>query len=300
MRNNYLSIDVGGTEIKYGVLDRAGKLICHSKVLTPKKELSLFLKAIDQIIDLYADQVRGVAFSVPGRVIPLTGEIGIGGALPFLDGVNLIKHVHNTFGNGLIVSVENDGKAAALAELWLGNLRNEQNCAAIVLGTGVGGGVILNGQLYRGVHYQSGELSFVPYDNGNHKYGTVGSAVLMINKIAKHNHLEDPNDGLKVFKLINQRDEYAYSVFKAYCKRIACLILTMQATFDLNRYVIGGGISAQPIVADTIANEFEKLLQNLDLANIPRPTIIKAYFENNANLYGSLYNLLLQVNGEID
>lgn len=300
VKKDYLSIDVGGTETKYGILDRSGNIIYHSKVSTPKEELSSFLVIIDNLVQKYYDQIRGVAFSVPGRVNPITGEIGLGGALPYLDGVNLVDHLHNKFGKGLIVSVENDGKAAALAELWLGNLRNEKNCAAIVLGTGVGGGIILDGHLYCGSHYQAGELSFVAFKNGKDKYGNVGSAVLMINQIAKYYHLPDINDGLAVFDLINHRDKYAYKIFKKYCWKIANLILNIQAVLDLERYVIGGGISAQPIVADTIAAEYQKLLVKLDLTNIPRPAIMKAYFENNANLYGGVYNLLLQVNGELE
>lgn len=77
------------------------------------------------------------------------------------------------------------------------------------------------------------------------------------------------------------------------------MILSIQAVVDLDRYVIGGGISAQPIVGDTIRTEYEKLVEQVDLAGIRRPTIMKAYFENDANLYGGVYNLLLEVNNEI-
>lgn len=298
MRKNYLSIDVGGTDIKYGILDRAGNLIEHAKVATPKTGRGPFLETIDKIVKKYVDEVRGVAFSIPGTVIPETGEIKIGGALPYLDGVNLVKHIHQEIDPDVYVAVENDGKAAALAELWLGNLRNEKNCAAIVLGTGVGGGIIIDGKLYRGMHYQAGEFSFVPFKNGKEKYGVVGSAVRMINKIAKHYNIANINDGVAVFEKVNQRDKYAYKVFQKYCWRIANMILSIQAVLDLERYVIGGGISAQPIVADTIRAEYEKLLKKVDLADVRCPAIIKAYFENNANLYGAVYNLLLQVNNE--
>ena len=139
MRKNYLSIDVGGTDIKYGILDRAGNLITHDKLGTPQDGVGPFLETIDQIIRRYVDQIRGVAFSIPGTVIPATGEVKVGGALPYLDVLNLVEHVHQEIDDQLIVAVENDGKAAALAELWLGNLHNIKNGAAIVLGTGVGG-----------------------------------------------------------------------------------------------------------------------------------------------------------------
>lgn len=299
MKKDYLSIDVGGTEIKYGLLDRAGNLIVNAKVSTPQNGLNSFLKVIDQIIYKYLNQSRGVAFSIPGTVNPHDGTVKIGGALPYLDGLNLTKHIHQKIDPELMVAVENDGKAAAMAELWLGNLRHEHNCAAVILGTGVGGGIILNGHLYRGTHYEAGELSFMPFKNGKTKYGQAGSAVLMINKIAKHYNIPNIYNGVAVFDRINQRKKYAYKVFRKYCWRIACMILSVQSVLDLDRYVIGGGISSQPIVADTIREQYEKLLKKTDLAKIPRPAIMKAYFENDANLFGGVYNLLLHANNEL-
>lgn len=61
---------------------------------------------------------------------------------------------------GIPVAVINDGKASVLAENWLGSLKDLNNCAAITLGTGVGGGIIVNGRLLNGVHFQAGEISF--------------------------------------------------------------------------------------------------------------------------------------------
>lgn len=300
MKKNYLSIDIGGTQIKYGLLDRSGQLLKHGHIKTPAHDLTAFLKIIDSLVQDYQNEIRGVAISAPGRVHPDTSVIDFGGALLYLDGLNLAKHLHQHFGNQLLVSVENDGKAAALAELWLGNLQHEQNAAAIVLGTGVGGGIIINGQLFYGVHYQAGELSFMPAQDGAYHYGTYGSAVLMIERIAKHYHFADPNDGLAVFELINRRDPFAYRVFSEYCHRIACQILGIQSAIDLNKYVIGGGISAQPIVADTIRQEFYDLIRHLGLDNggVTPPAIVKARFENDANLYGALYSLLLKNNHE--
>jgi len=130
--------------------------------------------------------------------------------------------------------------------------------------------------------------------NGSEKYGTYGSAVLMIQKIARHFHFSDLNDGATVFELINRHEPYAYQIFTEYCQRIACLILSIQSVIDLRKYVIGGGISAQPIVADTIREQFYQLLHHLKLDNngVTPPAIVRAHFGNDANLYGALYCLL--------
>lgn len=154
--------------------------------------------------------------AVPGKVDHHDETIYGGGALQFLDQVNLPAALQLA----VPVSVENDGKAAALAELWLGNLKNVQNGAAVVLGTGVGGGLILNGQLYAGSHFQAGELSFMVLDtdlsNPEHWLGSQGSAVRMIERIATVLGLPDKHDGKAVFEAINQGDRRALPIFSAY------------------------------------------------------------------------------------
>ncbi len=80
-----------------------------------------------------------------------------GGALPFLDQVNLADELQLD----IPVAIENEGKTAAIAELWLGNLTGIDNGAAVVLGTGIGGVLILNDALHTGSHFQAGELSFM-------------------------------------------------------------------------------------------------------------------------------------------
>lgn len=296
----YLSIDIGGTAIKFGLFNQAGQLIHHNRVPTPD-DLPTFLNLIDQIVATHYQQITGIGISAPGKINPLTGTIYYGGALTYLDQLDLLDHLTNQFDNELLLALENDGKCAALAETWLGNLRGVQNGAAIVLGTGVGSGLILNGQLFRGSHFQAGELSFM--SSGKKRtptYGEWGSATLMIKRIAKQ--YRQPNlTGPAAFELINRHHPSAYQIFRNYCRRIAKQILAIQATVDLERYVIGGGISAQPIVADTIRAEYHKLIDQLDLtASMTPPAIIKANFENDANLYGALYNLLLKTNHELE
>lgn len=298
--SKYLSIDIGGSSIKYGLLDHAGNLMKRSKVITPQS-LAPFVQQIIKIVEPYIDQIKGIGICAPGKIDPRDGRIYFGGALTFLDKLSLPDKLHERFGKDLIVTVENDGKCAALSELWLGNLHGIANGAAIVLGTGVGGGLILNGHLYRGTHFQAGELSFMPsYGKKNdimkNNYGIDGSAVKMVQKIAKHYDF-DPNDGLKAFKKIKKGKKYANKVFNHYCYRIAELIFAIQSVIDVQRYVIGGGISAQPIVTKRIRHYLNKMVAKQ--ATISHPEIKTARFHNDANLYGALYNLLLNVNDEI-
>ncbi|MHA5097087.1 ROK family protein [Oenococcus oeni] len=304
MMNNYLSIDIGGTNIKYGILNRSGILIKSGLQNTPTKDIKSFSTLIKQIITEFSSEIRGVAFSVPGKVDAATGIVSHGGSLPFLDGINF----RDEFGTRAIpVSIENDGKAAALAELWLGNLVGINSGVAIVLGTGVGGGIILDGKLLYGAHLQAGEFSFIldDYNKTDFMKSAMGlnlSAVEMIKRIGSEAGLHDIKDGLEVFNLINKKDPVAWSIFFDYADRVAKLILSLQSILDVDRFVIGGGISAQPIVTKSIIEAKNQILSANSLIRdtFEKFEIFPAKFANNANLFGALYSFFLQIDsGEI-
>lgn len=299
---NYLSIDIGGTNLKYGLIDHSGKLVEHDQVSTPT-EKDEFFKAFNGIVRKYHQDIFGVAVSVPGKVDSTSGTVYFGGSLPFLHGINFKELIQSEFGP-LPVGVENDGKAAALAEQWLGVLKDIPNAAAVILGTGVGGGIIVNHQLLSGSHFQAGELSFMVNDyrasNDDRLVGLNTSAVEMIKKIATVLELPDLKDGKAVFEKISQGNEQAVTIFKAYCRRVALLILNVQSVVDLTTYAIGGGISSQPLVITTINEEYDKMVAEMPLIQqmLTRPEIKKAQFENSANLYGALYGLLQRLDDQ--
>ena len=301
MNRNYLAIDIGGTNLKYGIIDRAGRLIEKHSVTTEATDREAFLAQLSAIVTQYRDQIKGVGISVPGTVKHPDDTICGGGALRFLDQVNLATVLNLP----VPVSVENDGKAAALAELWLGHLKGVENGAAVVLGTGVGGGLIFNRQLYSGTHFQAGELSFL-FDTRNlgdihHSIGWRGSAVHMIERVASALNLADQYDGYAVFEAINKRDKSAWPLFEDYAKEIAHLIYNLQTIIDVDRIVIGGGISAQKIVTETIQSAYDEMFHSNEMvAAVLTPAEIRASkFANDANLYGAIYHLLLKINAEV-
>lgn len=256
---NYLSIDIGGTNVKYAKMNNAGSIIKQFKIKT-LHEKEAFLRNIDKIVTEYINQgIKGLAFCAPGKIAKST--IHFGGSLPFLD-----------------------GKASVLAENWLGNLRGKKNCAAITLGTGVGGGIIINGRLLSGVHFQAGELSALLADTNNPGFdGLMGSTASAVNMIKKINHKlnnTDETDGLAAFKAINVHDPRIMPTFEEFCKNVAALIIDTQAVLDLDTYVIGGGISAQPIVVKAINNAYDQLLNAVPLIKtmFTKPQILEAKF----------------------
>ena len=225
--------------------------------------------------------------------------IYFGGSLPFLDGINFSERYKDL---KTPISIINDGKASVLAENWLGSLKDLDNCAAITLGTGLGGGIIVNGRLLSGVHAQAGEVSFMKLTDQEDVDKIAGlqySAVQMIKEINK-NTSNDSEDGLGAFKLINEKNSDALKIFDKFCYGVATVILNIQTVVDLEKYAIGGGISAQPILIDGINKAYQRLIEKNSIISkmLTKPEIVSAKFKNNANLFGALYNLLLNENNE--
>ena len=114
MKKNYLSIDIGGTNVKYAELDNAGNIVEQGKIKTSDDKEQI-LKNIDQIVEKYVKKgVKGLAFCAPGKIAHT--KIHFGGALPFLDGIDFAERYQKY---SLPVAIINDGKASVLAENWL-------------------------------------------------------------------------------------------------------------------------------------------------------------------------------------
>lgn len=299
MQRQYLSIDIGGTAIKSALIDHSGNIFEKKHLPTPHQEEE-FLGALFQIINRHLTQIAAICISVPGIVNPHLGRVWFTGALGFMGQIDLAsyleKRVHRP------VYVGNDANCATLAEMWLGNLNGIQNGAVITLGTSVGGGIVINDQLIHGPHFQAGELSamIIDHDAPQLHYSTMGattSAVKMIEAITTVCHLPDKTDGRQAFAKIKQHDPAAWPIFTSFCHRIAVLMLNMQTVVDLDRILIGGGISAQPILITEIKHQFN-YLQAGDYRlrdDLTMPEIMPAKFGNEANLLGALYGLLLAI-----
>lgn len=292
----YLVFDIGGTNLKYALIDEKNNLYYKGFKPTVSKDLSGFLNEIYSICDQYRGNYNGIAISCPGKVDVQNKIIYHGGALPFLDGLNIQEKIGQRY--HVPVSVENDGKCAALAEQQYGVLRKTENGAVLVLGTGVGGGIVINHHLLHGSHYQAGEVSFMKMQIGQNEskynFGFIGSATEMIKKVNQVCNHSNLTDGLAAFEAINAHDLNATRIFEDYCQNIAYLIVNIQAIVDLEKIAIGGGISAQPIVVETIKSKYQTIYNEDQLlkTTLTPPIIERTRYGNEANLYGALAALL--------
>jgi glucokinase len=143
-----IGVDLGGTKILAGVLDRSGRLEHLSERPTPVDSQEELVNAlVDAVTELRSDEVSAAGFGVPARVDTRTG-IAFGAVNTPIHDVPLQLVLQARL--GMPVGVINDGSAAALAEFVYGAGRDTRDLVLLTLGTGVGGGIVLDGQLYRG------------------------------------------------------------------------------------------------------------------------------------------------------
>lgn len=143
-----IGVDVGGTKILAGIVDRGGSIVRTVEHETPTESEDAILAGIGASIrGLLDGGTQAVGLGVPCNLDPVTGVALRATNLP-LDNVDLGGWLRDEF--GLAAGVENDGNAAALAEWRLGAGRGARDLVMLTLGTGIGGGLILDGRLYRG------------------------------------------------------------------------------------------------------------------------------------------------------
>ena len=143
-----IGVDVGGTKIRSGVVDREGIVHTRHEVESPGSSEEDVLRELDSAVEaVLGDGVGAIGFGIPSTLDRHTGRVLRTTNLPF-DDFDLSGHARERF--GLPVGVENDANAAALAEWKLGAGRGASNLVLFTLGTGVGGGIVFDDRLYRG------------------------------------------------------------------------------------------------------------------------------------------------------
>jgi predicted NBD/HSP70 family sugar kinase len=294
---NYLVIDVGGSAIKYALMDQQAAVLERGEVVTPLTGFDAFSAEIFHLYQRYQHQIAGIAFSLPGVIDSEQGYCMTGGSLTYNDKRHLVADIQKHC--PLPISIENDAKCAAQAEAWQGSLAGCKNGIVVVLGTAVGGGIFINGQLYKGANFAAGEMSFL-LTNGQHAkgdpyhyWGSEGGSRGLCRAVEQVKQLPPKSiNGKQVFAWAAEGDSAVCDVLDAYTYRLAMQFFNLQALFDPEVIAIGGGISAQPLLLHYIAQNIAYLEQNLPM-HLAIPTVVRCHFMNDANLIGALHHHLL-------
>jgi predicted NBD/HSP70 family sugar kinase len=288
----YLVLDIGGTAIKYALMDERAAALDRGQVATPLAGFDAFRAEIIRLYKIYQDQIDGIAFSLPGVIDSEQGRSITGGSLTYNDNRNFVADFQDYC--RLPITIENDAKCAALAEAWQGSLSECKNGVVVVLGTEVGGGIIVDGQLYKGSHFAAGEFSYLLTNICHHKgepYRFLGpdSGTRGLCRAVEHNkHLGSGCvDGRQAFAWANEDDDVVCETLDDYTYNLAMLFFNLQALFDPDVIAVGGGISAEPLLFQFIEKNIAYLEEHLSKRLIT-PKVVRCKFMNDANLIGAL------------
>lgn len=308
---NYLSIDIGGTFIKYALVTEIGDILEQDKAPTPATKED-FLALLEDVITSYRSRISGVGLACPGSIQTKTGYVRSGGLIPYLKAIPLGAYL--TEFSGLPVTVLNDADAAGLAEARSGNLAQSHCGAALVLGTGVGLALVLDGNLLSLSQLQGQDFLTRPLSHVQEREDTnlmqalgqvlelhwrgiksllanSGSAVQFVGRASQQLGLKE-NDGLEVFEqLLSGEDAELQVLFEQYCREIAYLILNLRLLLKIDKVVIGGGISQQDLLIEQIRLSYAAVVEEEAAPEdfCDSPVIDSCRFHNEANLLGALY-----------
>lgn len=297
----YLVFDWGGTFLKYAYMQEDGTMLEKGKVPSPKKTDTKqhFFDVIDSVINKYPD-IQGIAISSAGVIDAKNGIIEVVSVFPYLNGCHICEELSDKY--GVKVTIENDGKCSALAELWLGNLSDCDDGAVIVIGTNIGGALILDHRLRRGKRFLAGEVCAMCMDESDteNPYSYMGQrgTPYLCKKIQEAVHLDTTLTGEEAFAYLNAGNKDALAVLKQYTDDIAMLLFNIYVVLDLEKILIGGGISEQPVLMSYLKQSIQEIANvHPDIikgTNYPLPNIDTCKFHNDANLIGSLYHFLYE------
>lgn len=301
----YIGIDIGGTTIKYGLVDESGKVSNRDSISTSSDKKTIIQEIIQIIRNFQSEipSIKGVGISAPG-IIKKNGLMTTAGAIKSLYGTNLKTEIEAVV--QLPVTVENDANAAAIAEKWIGNAQGVENYLCLVLGTGIGGGIVINGDVYRGGHGMAGEFGWMlidelPQENLetvslNQRAAVVGGLCLQYNHQMKKEFLgfEEIYDAKQIFAE-EKTNPIAKKVISHFFKDLSVGLMNLLSCFDPEVILIGGAISANEGFFSRLQEELNRLEeQHYSIAYLKDSIIApikQAKLKNDAGLIGAVYQV---------
>jgi glucokinase len=244
-----LGVDVGGTKILAGVVDRDGAVERREERPTPISSQEELLAQLDAVVEsLLGDDVVALGFGIPSTIDQQAGRAVVSVHIP-LEGVDFRDRMTERF--GLPVAIDNDGNAAAIAEWRLGAGRGASHLVMLTLGTGIGGGLILGGRPYRGSIGAGAELGHIVLDYGGppcgpgctgHGHFEAVASGTAANEAARRRFGEGA-DARQLVAAARAGDEGAREDMAEIGRRLGAGLASLVNIFDPELIVLGGGFA---------------------------------------------------------
>jgi predicted NBD/HSP70 family sugar kinase len=249
-----LGLDVGARFLRGGVCDLSGEVRAREDVELAGADASVVFEAAAALAAgliaasaVPAERVQTAVVGVPGVVSAASGRISLADNIHGLDGLEVGVELDRRLGLG--VTLENDVNLAALGERWRGVAEGRDDFAFLSIGTGLGAGLVLRGELHRGYHGAAGEVDYAFGDGIDREIDPCAAAlVAYVEQLAARGQhgttLAAPFALPAVFAAARAGDRLARAAVREEARRIALHIAPLAAVADIGLVVIGGGIGA--------------------------------------------------------
>jgi len=293
-----VGIDLGGTNFRSGLVDFSGNVLGELSVETPHSSvdelLQIMSKTITQLFknaNVPVSELAQIVIGIPGAVNPATGVISNAPNLEYLDNLVLSNLIQSKF--DVPTLVENDVNVAALGEL---EKSKTEDFGFIAIGTGVGMGLILDGELRRGFNGGAGEIGYLPLGEN-------------VNQLSKEGHFEELIGGhaveskylkqvkskktlIEIFESASKGDLISKKIVDELGGNIALGIRAICSVLDLGEIILGGGIGSREDLYSKIVEELQRTMQN-------PPSVKISTLGARAGLVGAMSYALSEMRGHV-
>lgn len=309
-----VGIDLGGTTIKAGIVDESYQIVlsgavptdCRNGARVVVQDMASLVYSLLYESGISIEQVAAIGVGVPGTANKKTGMVEYANNLGF-ENEPLVPLLKNYFSKPIYF--DNDGNAAAWGEYLAGSGKGHSSMIMVTLGTGVGAGMILNGELYEGCNYAAGEFGHfviqhdgIPCNCGRRGcFETYASATALIRMTKEHMETEEGKqsllwelcnqdigqvDGRMLFDAVRKDDNTAKEVLEEYVYYLAIGITDIINMFQPEILCIGGGISK---AGDLLLEPLKKLVdkQIYTRTSAVKTEIVIASLDNDAGIIGA-------------
>lgn len=279
------TVDIGGTGIKFAAMSKEGEILDKQEIATPD-DLDGLLDWLKMLLS--KRDYQGIAMSVPGAVDRKTGMIGGISAVPYIHGFSWYDKLASY---ELPIHLENDANCVGLSEL-LAHPELE-NAACVVIGTGIGGAMIVNGRLHRGKHHLGGEFGYMttlaPAEKLNN-WSQLASTGNMVRYLAEKSGQTDWN-GRKIYQEAEAGNTLCQEAIERMNRNLAQGLLNIQYLFDPDVISLGGSISQNKTFIEGVRSAISYYVDRYEEYSVT-PEIVACTYQGEANLYGALVNWL--------
>jgi glucokinase len=258
MKDKYLGIDIGGTQIKLGLVSSEGEILSRCKVNVDRSGEEAVMDTVKRAVREFCGSesvdiksLGGIGISAPGSIDKAGGRVAVnGGNVPGWSGTEVCGPLESEF--GIPVTMANDANCAVLGEAWTGAARGCTDVVCVTIGTGVGGGIISGGKLVEGIRGFGGEIGHFPTHAGDGElcacgrrgcYERYASTAALLRKAVEIDPSWD--SGHRFFDAVDAGNEDAHRLLDGWLDEISYGLEGLIQLFNPQVLLLGGGVSAR-------------------------------------------------------